>query len=116
MFKDSKQKAKALAALALDKKAEETVILDVSAITSYTDCFVICSAQSTQQVRAISDHIEEQMKLKKIAPLGVEGRDFSHWVLMDYGDVVVHVFELETRAHYELERLWLDAPRIKVEH
>jgi ribosome-associated protein len=76
--------------------------------------FVICSGVSTQQVGAIVDHVQEGFSRLRIKPLGVEGRGHGHWVLMDYDDVVVHVFEEETRRYYELEKLWLDAPRVPV--
>lgn len=81
-------------------------------LVTFTDYFVVCSAESTQWVKAIVDHIEETLSKRKLRPLGIEGRQYSHWVLMDYGDTVVHVFEQETRQYYELEKLWLDAPRV----
>jgi ribosome-associated protein len=80
----------------------------------YADYFVICSGESTQQVKTISENIEHGLKQHKIKPLGVEGRGPGRWVLMDYNDVIVHVFERETREYYMLEKLWLDAPRIPV--
>ncbi len=81
----------------------------------YTDYFVICSGESTTQVKAIAEHIEEGFLKRAIKPLSIEGLSYAHWVLMDYGDIIVHVFEEETRAYYELEKLWLDAPRISFE-
>lgn len=63
-------------------------------------------------MKAIADHVEEVLRRSGVKPLGAEGRDYAHWVLLDYGDVIVHVFEGETRAYYELEKFWLDAPRI----
>lgn len=104
-----------MARLALDKKADDVKVLDLSGLVSFTDFFVICSGESTQKVKAIVDNIEEGMSEKKIRPLGIEGRTFGHWVLMDYDDVVVHVFEAETRSYYELEKLWLDAPVVAVD-
>jgi ribosome-associated protein len=76
---------------------------------------VICSGESTTQVKAIAEHIETEFMKNDIKPLSVEGLRYAHWVLMDYGDVIVHVFEDETRAYYELEKLWLDAPRVAVD-
>ncbi len=73
---------------------------------------MICSGTSTTQVKAIADHIEHEFRELGIKPIGIEGRDNAHWILIDYGDVVVHIFEEETRAFYELEKFWLDAPRI----
>jgi ribosome-associated protein len=75
---------------------------------------VICSGESTTQVKAIEEQIEERLKEEGIKLRGVEGLTFSHWILMDYGDVIVHIFEEETRAFYELEKLWIDAKRIPV--
>ncbi len=76
---------------------------------------MISSGESTTQVKAIAEHIEEEFLKEKVKPLSIEGLPYAHWVLMDYGDVIVHVFEEETRAYYELEKLWLDAPRIPFE-
>lgn len=81
----------------------------------FTDYFVICSGESTTQVKAIAEHIETEFMKKAIKPLSIEGLSYAHWVLIDYGDVIVHVFEEETRAYYELEKFWLDAPRITID-
>jgi ribosome-associated protein len=81
-------------------------------ITTIADYFIICSGESTKQVKAITEHIEEKFSLQDIKPLGIEGLRYSHWVLMDYGDVIIHIFEEETRAYYELEKLWIDAKRV----
>jgi ribosome-associated protein len=110
-----KNKALEAAGLALEKKAADLVVLDMSALVTFTNYFVICSGENTQQVKAIVDNIDEGLSRKKIKPLGVEGREYAHWVLMDYGDVVVHVFEKETRQYYELEKLWLDARRVDID-
>jgi ribosome-associated protein len=112
---DSREKALEIARLALDRKALELVVLDMAGLVMYTDFFVICSGQSTQQVKAIVERIEEGLKGGGIRPQGFEGRTFAHWVLMDYGDVIVHVFEEETREFYELDKLWMDAPRVAVD-
>lgn len=108
-------KAKEAARLALDKKAVGLIVLDLQGLASYTDYFVICSGDSTTQVKAIVDNVEKGLGNLKVKPMGIEGRSHAHWVLMDYGDVIVHVFEKETRDYYELEKLWLDAPEVKVE-
>lgn len=76
---------------------------------------MICSGESTTQVKAIAEHIEAEFLKDSIRPLSVEGFSYAHWILMDYGDVIVHVFQDETRSYYELEKLWIDAPRIPVE-
>jgi ribosome-associated protein len=73
---------------------------------------VICSGESTTQVKAIQEQITSKLKEAGISPRGVEGLTYSHWVLIDYGDVIIHIFEEETRKFYELEKLWIDAERI----
>jgi len=101
------------AAAASAKKGEDIIALDVGDILSITDAFVITSATNTRQVRTIVDEIEKAMKEHaSVPPTSVEGLDDATWVLLDYGDIVVHVFLDETRAYYELERLWADAPGI----
>jgi ribosome-associated protein len=77
-----------------------------------SDFFVICSGESVPQVKAIADNIEDRLRERGIRPVGIEGKDNARWILIDYGDVVVHVFEDDTRRYYELEKFWLDAPRI----
>jgi ribosome-associated protein len=99
---------------ALEKKAEIPVVLELAGLTIVADYFLVCSGESTTQVRAISEHIEEELRKAGIKPIGIEGRSYSHWVLLDYGDVIVHVFEKETRAFYDLERLWMDAKTIDI--
>lgn len=84
-------------------------------LTTITDYFIICSGESTTQVKAITEYIEERFNLQNIKPLGIEGLNYSHWVLMDYGDVIIHIFEETTRAYYELEKLWIDAKRVYIE-
>jgi ribosome-associated protein len=91
------------------------LILDLQGLTTITDYFVICSGESTTQVKAIEEQIEEKFKEARVKPVGIEGLTYNHWVLMDYGDVIIHIFEEETRAFYELEKLWIDAKRIPVE-
>jgi ribosome-associated protein len=91
------------------------MILELQGLTIIADYFVICSGESTTQVKAIAEHIETEFRKKSIKPLSTEGMNFAHWVLIDYGDVIVHVFEDETRKYYEIEKLWLDAPRILIE-
>lgn len=100
---------------ALRKKAADVVVLELTGLTVIADYFVICAGESTTQVRAIADSVEEEFLKRGIRPLGIEGREYSHWILLDYGDVVIHVFEEETRQYYELERLWLDAKLIPVD-
>ena len=99
---------------ALEKKAKDIIILDVKAISSFTDCMIICSGSSDRQVQAIASSIEGDLKKSGTLPLGIEGEKFGEWVLMDYGDVIVHVFYEPTREFYDIERLWSDAPRMEV--
>ena len=100
---------------ALGRKARELIFLDVSELTSLADAFLICHGTSNRQVTAIAEHIQLELKKQGIAALSVDGLKEGHWVLMDYGDVVIHVFFEETRKFYHLEGLWSDAPRIHTE-
>ena len=99
----------------MNKKAVDPIILDLSGITIIADHFVICSGESTTQVRAIADSIDHELSEKGIRPIGVEGMKNCHWVLLDYADVVVHIFEKETREYYSLEKLWMDAKTIEID-
>lgn len=94
------------------KKALDLVILDLRKLTYITDYFVICSGSSTTQVTAIADSIGESLVKAGVHPSHVEGRAESSWILMDYGDVVVHIFDEQSRVYYSLEKLWSDAARI----
>lgn len=99
-----------------DKKARETLIIDVGDVFAVSDYFVITSGSNPRQVHAISDAIEEEVKKAGgPGPVRVEGLDQREWVLMDYGAFVVHVFHQEQRDFYQLERLWGDRPRIEWE-
>lgn len=100
------------AQFALEKKALDLLVLDVSELTSYTDHFVICHGKSVRAVQAIADHIQRSMKKRGDLPIGIEGLSEGQWVLLDYGDVVVHVFFEPVRGFYDLEKLWMDAPRL----
>jgi ribosome-associated protein len=97
---------------ALGKKAIAPVLLDVRDLTSFADVFMICSGRSNRQVSAIADNIRVELKTQGIHPLSVEGKKDGHWVLMDYGHVVIHVFYESTRRFFDLEGLWADAPRV----
>ena len=98
----------------LDRKAMQVVALDVRELTSIADAFIICSGRSNRQVSAIAEHIERQLRGCKIKPLSVEGTAEGHWVLMDYGHVIIHVFFDPVREFYDLEGLWSDARRIPI--
>lgn len=112
---ESEQLARAIAGAALDKKAEDLVALDMRGISSFTDFFIIASANSEPQLKAISSGIRERVRedLGK-RPLSEDGFPVSQWVVLDYGDVIVHLFRAEKRAFYALENLWADAPRFDV--
>jgi ribosome-associated protein len=97
----------------LGMKAFDVVVLDLRGLASFADTFIICSGRSHRQVSAIAEFVERDLKAKGIKPLGVEGLREGHWVLMDYGDVVIHVFYEPIRIFYDLEGLWSDARRIE---
>ena len=97
---------------AVDKKAEEVLVLDVRGISDVTDYFVICHGQSGRQVQTISNFVERTLVARKMRPNHIEGYSRGEWVLMDYLDFVVHIFTAERRAYYCLERLWADAPQL----
>jgi ribosome-associated protein len=97
---------------ALGKKALHLVMLDVHKLSSVADVFLICSGKSHRQVTAIAEHIKVELKKQRISPLGVEGLKEGHWVVMDYGHVIIHVFYEPTRLFYDIEGLWSDAKRL----
>ncbi|HEX3621833.1 MAG TPA: ribosome silencing factor [Acidimicrobiales bacterium] len=105
--------ARTAARAASAKGGDDTVILEVGAVLAITDAFVITSGRNNRQVKTIAEEVEARLKADGgIAPLRVEGLGDSQWILLDYGDLVVHVFLEETRRYYDLERLWSDAPRV----
>ena len=111
---DSREKARRIVLAALERKAERPVALDVTGLTSFTEAFVIVGGGSDRQVRAIADEIVKTLKQAGDPPLGVEGMEEGRWVLIDCNDVICHVFAPEPREHYDLERLWRDAPPIEL--
>jgi ribosome-associated protein len=96
----------------LGKKATDLVVLDLRRLSSIADVFIICSGRSNRQVVAIAEHIQADLKKHGITPLSVEGKKQGHWVLLDYGHVIIHVFYEPVRSFYDLEGLWIDAERI----
>jgi ribosome-associated protein len=98
--------------VAADKKASDVVLLQVSALTTLADYFVICSGGSERQLDAIADAITETLSEEGQRPIGREGTAATHWVLLDYGAVIVHVFAPPEREYYQLERLWAEAPAL----
>ncbi len=93
-------------------RGQQTIILDLSGITPLFDYFIISTATNRRQMHAMADEVSKMMKASGSTRLGIEGYDTSSWIVADFGDVVLHVFTPETRARYELEHLWADAPRI----
>lgn len=112
MTESARERARRLAEAALERNAEDVVALAVGELTSFADAFVIATAGSDRQARAVADAVVESAKSAGTAVLGVEGYEDGRWILIDAGDVVVHVFVRDAREHYDLDRLWGDAPRI----
>lgn len=100
---------------AQSKKAEDVSVLDLQEVASFTDTFVVCNGLNPRQNQAISDEIERQLKQEGRRPASIEGYQQAEWILMDYGDFIVHIFSPRARTYYELERLWKTARRIAVE-
>ena len=113
---DTLSKLEIAARAAADKKAFDLVGIDVADLTSYTDSFLLCSAASDRQVGAVVNEITARLKKAGFKPLHTEGASRSDWVLLDFGDLVVHVFTEGFRAYYALDSLWGDAPRIDEPH
>ncbi|RUM45067.1 MAG: ribosome silencing factor [Desulfurobacterium sp.] len=111
---DTLQKLKTALKVALDKKAENPVVIDLRELTTLSDYFVVLSATSDTHARTIADEIKKKLKERGILPLSVEGYESANWILIDYGDVIVHIFRPEVRELYNLESLWMDAPRVEV--
>lgn len=111
---NSLEKSETCARLALENKALDVVILELIGTTSLADYFLVCGGTSERHTQAMADHIEHSLKQRGIVPRGVEGRTRGRWILMDYGDVIVHIFQEAERAFYDLEALWADCPRIPV--
>ena len=97
------------------KKGQDLLIIDVKGICSYADYVVVASARSTRQVKAVAEHLSGELKKSGIRPLGTEGVDHGNWALLDYSDVIVHIFYAPVREYYELEGIWADAERVWIE-
>ena len=111
---DSRKRALLCVNASLEKKAKDITILNVKAISAFADYFIICSGTSDRQVRAVASAIQENLKRAGILPLGVEGEAAGRWILLDFDDVILHVFLESVRTFYDLERLWSEAPRMAV--
>jgi ribosome-associated protein len=114
--KENDSHARALLCLnaSLEKKAKDLVILNVSGISAFADYFILCSGTSDRQVRAVAAAIQENLKKAGVLPLSVEGKEAGRWILLDYDDVIIHVFLESVRTFYDLERLWSETPRMAV--
>lgn len=97
---------------AFERKAKSITAIDVRKLTSYTDALIIIEANSQRQVTSIAEHMLTRLKAQKISVIGAEGIKEGEWALLDYGNVIVHVFESRIKSYYNLEGLWADAPRI----
>ena len=97
-----------------DKKARDLVALDISAIASFADLFLICTGDSSRQIQAVSDEIESRLKEAGVRPYHIAGYQNAEWVVMDYSDLIVHIFSKTARAYYDLERLWRDAVPVEL--
>jgi len=115
MATDSKTKSLFCLKAAIEKKAQDPVLLELKGVTSVTDYFLLCNGKSDRQVQAIAQAIQETLKKKGIRPLGQEGTVEGKWILLDYEDVVIHIFLEPVRQFYDLEGLWIDAPRIDLQ-
>ena len=109
---ESWEKALLISRFALDKKAYDLVLLAVSEVTSIADYFIICSGRSDRQVQSIAQGIEQDLGKEGITPFSVEGQTRGQWILMDFSDVIVHIFYQPVREFYDLEGLWSHAPRV----
>ena len=112
---DTVQRVREAVSAADDRKAVDLKVLHLQKVSDFTDYFLICSGTSERQVQAIADAVQEKLRASRVRPLHVEGYNRGQWVLIDYGDLVVHVFQEEPRRFYALERLWGDAPEVTAE-
>lgn len=113
--KTSRELAKLCVRIAIEKKAEDPIILDVSKLCSFTDYFVVMSGRSTRHVQGLAEALESELRSKRLATSKAEGLQEGTWVLLDFNDVVVHIFYSESRKFYDIEGLWHDAPRISLD-
>ncbi len=114
-FAELDEEVKLALVCASEKKAFDMVALDLREIASFTEFFIICSGANQRQVQAISDEINEQLKKQlKTKAIRIEGYNAAEWILLDYGDFIVHIFEKEARDFYDLQRLWRDASKVEI--
>jgi ribosome-associated protein len=113
---DSLKFSKMIAEIIKTKKGFDINILDLRKLSGIADCFIVCSADADRQVKAIADEVDEQLHNKGIRCFHKEGFETLNWVILDYFDVIVHVFKADARSYYNLEKLWGDAPVIKIKN
>jgi ribosome-associated protein len=109
---DTQSIVRLAAEAALEKKATELTLLNVEGLTSFCDWFILCNGSNSRQIQAIAQGIVDHLKSQGVKPLGVEGMKQSKWILIDLGDILVHVFDETMRGYYDLDGLWVDAPRV----
>ena len=107
--------AAAAARAAAARKAEDVCVYDLHVVSSFCDAFVVCHGTNRRQVTAIAQGVIDDLRARGVRPIGVEGMDAGRWVLIDFGDIVVHVFDEPMRGFYDLDGLWGDAPRLTVD-
>lgn len=108
--------SKMIAEIIKSKKGFDINILDLRKLSGITDCFVICSADADRQVKAIADEVEDKLLESRIRCLHKEGYQTMNWIILDYFDVIVHIFKADVRSYYNLEKLWGDAPITKIKN
>ncbi len=115
MLKDSKEMAKLAIKALEDKKAEDIRIIDISEVSVLADYFIIATGSNRSQIQALADHVQEQLGRAGYPIKQTEGYDTANWILMDYRDVIVHIFDKENRLFYDLERIWRDGRRVELD-
>jgi ribosome-associated protein len=113
---ESLNKAKFCLEIIRERKAVDPILIEMAELGSITDYFLIAGGNSSRQVQAMTRHLQKRMREKGYRPLGIEGEQDGHWVLMDFGDVIIHLFYQPFREFYDLEGLWIDAPRVELEN
>lgn len=115
---DFKEKTKNMAQIAIqalgDKKAEDIKVIDISGVSVLADYFIIASGSNRSQIQALTDYVEEQLGRSGLPVKQIEGYDTANWILMDFGDLIVHIFDRENRLFYDLERIWRDGKAIEL--
>lgn len=108
----ARQLALHIADILSETPASNTVVLDIRELSSFADFFVICSGENERQLRAITEKLQEELREENVRPERVEGAPTSGWIVLDYNDVIVHIFDQDLREFYKIERLWSEAPRL----